>query len=228
MHKLHGVQTIRRVGSVGVALATVWMMSALPAQAAPMTWEMDGTLTSSTGVFAPFMPANAAVTLTLFGDAAQPAGSPSCPASANAATYTVTGAQLQVGSLTWTKGPLSFIERHDEAGFCGSVGAPLDFNSFDWVFAGTPPNPALMFLSRVYAELSPVDETAVTLGEQLNGVHSVPGGFAVGLLPGSGGFSFTGTFAAAATPIPEPATCTLVALGLASLAARRRLTSRRQ
>jgi hypothetical protein len=103
---------------------------------------------------------------------------------------------------------------------------PFDFNSFDWVFVGTPPSPGLKFLSRVYAELSPVDEAAATLGEQLDAVRSVPGGFGVGAAPGSGLFSYTGTFAPA--PIPEPATCTLVVLGLAGLAARRRLTSRRQ
>jgi PEP-CTERM motif len=228
MHKSHGVETIKRVGSVGVALVMVWMLSAQSARAAPMTWEMDGTLRSASGVFAQFMPANAAVTLTLFGDASQAATIPaSCPASANAATFTVTGAQLQVGSLTWTKGNIGFIERHDEAGFCGQVGAALDFNSFDWVFMGTPPDPALMLLSRVYAELSPVDEAAVTLGEQLNAVNSVPDGFGVGG-PGTGLFSYTGTFAAGPTPVPEPATFTLVALGIAGLSARRRLTNRRQ
>src|SRR5262249_33624874 len=157
MHKSHGVQTVRRVGSVGAALAAMWMVSAMPAQAAPMTWEMDGTITSSTGFYAPFMPTNTAITLTLFGDAAQTPSNP-CPPAANAAVYTILGAQLTVGSLTWTRGPISYIERHDEAGFCGAVGAALDFNSFDWTFSGTPPNPGLMFLNRVYAELSPVDE----------------------------------------------------------------------
>jgi hypothetical protein len=106
------------------------------------------------------------------------------------------------------------------------VGAALDFNSFNWVFVGTPPDPALLLLSRVYAELAPVDEAAVTLGEQLNGVHSVPYGTGIGALPGSGTFTFSGTFAPA--PVPEPATWTLVGLGLAGLTARRRLTSRRQ
>ncbi len=226
MHKSHGVETIRRVGSVGVASAIMWMVSALPARAAPMTWEMDGTLLSATGVFAQFLPSNAAVTLTLTGDAAQPAGATGCPASANAANFTVTGGQLQVGSLAWTLQSIGFVERHNEAGFCGAVGAPLDFNSLSWVYAGTPPDPALMFLSRVYAELAPVDEAAVTLGEQLNAVHSVPDGFGVGALPGSGLFSYTGTFAPA--PVPAPATFTLVALGMAGLATRRKLTSRRQ
>lgn len=224
MSRSHGVETIRRVGSAGVVLAMVWMVSVQPARANPMTWEMDGTLQSRTGVFAQFLPADAAVTLTLFGDADQTASTPPCPPSANAANFTVSGAQLQVGTFTWTKGNIGFIERHNEAGFCGQVGAALDFNSFDWVFVGDPPDPGLKFLSRVYAELSPVDEAAVTLGQQLGAVSSVPGGFGVGAAPGSGLFSYTGAFASA--PVPEPATFTLVALGIAGLAARRRDGSR--
>ena len=193
-----------------------------------MTWEMDGTLTSSSGIYAQFLPANATVTLLLFGDSAQAATTPNCPPAANAATYTITSAQLTVGNYTWTKGPIGgFIERHDEAGFCGSLGAPLDFNSpFTWTFSGTPPDLGMMFLSRVYADLNPVDEAAVTLGQQLGAVNKVIDGAGVGNLPGSGLFSFKGSFGP--QPVPEPATCTLVALGMAGLAARRRLTSRRR
>jgi len=198
------------------------MMSGVPAWADTMTWEMDGTLLGASGVFAQYLPANAAVTLTLFGDADQQASiPPQCPPSTDSANFTLSGGQLQVGDFTWTT-PGGIIERHNEAGHCGAVGAPLDLMSFGWTFVGTPPVNALKTLFQVYASLSPVNDFAATLGEQLNAVHNVPFGSATGLTSGSGGFQFSGDF----KPVPEPATVTLLGLGIVGLAGKLRAAKR--
>ncbi len=209
---------MRRTGRVlrTVMAASVILITAAPAWADSMTWEMDGAITSVSGVFTSFLAVGMPVTLDLFGDAAQ-VGFANCPPGSPSTDFTV-GAELRAGSLAYSGSGL--IERNNEEGACGLLGPHLDLQSFFWSFDGTPPDQSVFALEQVYAFMTPYSTLPTTLGEQLDSVNAVGGG-ATGLFPG--GFTFSGPLA----PVPEPATGAIFATGVIVLA-RLRKGRRRQ